>query len=119
MKRRSYMSAEPDISQPREPLRVKSAAYEKFLRRQPLRHPQEQLVQRFLSILGIGPQVRKVGSIFLHRLDRIVHGGIDAAVERGDSLCPQARLEFVQRRTARIAEHQVEVMQTARTDIAD
>src|SRR3954447_6014710 len=107
---RRHVTEIPDVLAPRKILRILRSADDEARGGEPARGLEKETLERILAVFRIRAEIRKTAAIALCRSDRTVRRRIDASVERKHA--PRAELlQFVERRSSGVAEHQVERLQ--------
>ena len=88
------MSNKKYIRGPREALWILRATDEKSSPAKRPRRFNQKSFKSWLTVAGVGAEVRKIGPILLTRSNRKMSGGIDAAIKRRDKASAQAFDEF-------------------------
>src|SRR5690242_15491962 len=101
------MTDEIDVRRPREMLWVLSAANQELSVRLHLRRLQQQCFERFLTILGVSPQIGKIGFIMRERPRGTMQIRVDMTIERRDTSGAQSSAKFIQRAAPAVAQYQI------------
>ena len=72
-----------------------------------------------MSIGSISSEIGKIRCVSLAGRRRMMDFGIDTAKQRNYASCSESVLQRHQRSATRVAQHQIEISQLARTDISE
>src|SRR5947209_20566784 len=97
------MADEVDVRGPGEMLRILSTADQEPLVRAHLGGRHQQCLECFLTVLGIGAQIGKIGSIVRKRPGGTMQIRIDMTIKRSDSAGAESSSEFLERAATAVA----------------
>src|SRR6266446_1572947 len=86
---RRYVAHKRNVAAPGKIVGVQRTSDQELFFGRTLRGFEKELLQRGLTIGGVGPEVGKVGVIVSIRSHRFVNLGINATVQRSNATCSQ------------------------------